>query len=92
MRRKNGADLHLGMNSSTGFLAVGGSRSAVLMGLYDDDAAPSEPASTTTLKFLDNPWRGAEAYHFFLLAQRQLYEGIIALRFSFCFVSSNIRW
>lgn len=24
---------------------------------------------------VDNAWRGAEAYHFFLLAQRQLYEG-----------------
>lgn len=24
---------------------------------------------------MDNAWRGAEAYHFFLLAQRQLYEG-----------------
>lgn len=24
---------------------------------------------------IDNAWRGAEAYHFFLLAQRQLYEG-----------------
>src|SRR5690606_12101327 len=25
-------------------------------------------------KSLDNPWRGAEAFHFFMLAQRQLYE------------------
>lgn len=24
---------------------------------------------------VDNAWRGAEAYHFFLLAQRQLYDG-----------------
>lgn len=24
---------------------------------------------------MDNAWRGAEAYHFYLLAQRQLYEG-----------------
>lgn len=26
-------------------------------------------------QIIDNAWRGAEAYHFFLLAQRQLYEG-----------------
>jgi WD repeat-containing protein 35 len=26
---------------------------------------------------MENPWRGAEAYHFFLLAQRQLYEGYV---------------
>ena len=24
---------------------------------------------------LDNAWRGAEAFHYFILAQRQLYEG-----------------
>ena len=24
---------------------------------------------------MDNSWRGAEAYHFLLLAQRQLYNG-----------------
>lgn len=26
-------------------------------------------------KWLDMPWRGAEAYHFLLLAQQQLYAG-----------------
>ncbi|KAH6588195.1 hypothetical protein BASA61_006004 [Batrachochytrium salamandrivorans] len=26
-------------------------------------------------KFLDNAWRGAEAYHFYILAQRQFYSG-----------------
>eukprot|EP00736_Rhodelphis_marinus_P014135 Rmarinus@m.4538 len=30
---------------------------------------------TANDKMLLTPWRGAEAYHFFLLAQRQLYEG-----------------
>ena len=24
---------------------------------------------------LDSAWRGAEAYHYYMLAQRQLYEG-----------------
>lgn len=26
-------------------------------------------------RIVDNAWRGAEAYHFFLLAQRQLHAG-----------------
>lgn len=28
-------------------------------------------------KIIDNAWKGAEAYHFFMLAQRQLYEGTL---------------
>ena len=31
--------------------------------------------NTSTEKMLNNPWRGAEAWHFYLLAQRQLYNG-----------------
>ena len=31
-------------------------------------------------KMLDNAWRGAEAFHFLILAQRQLYEGIYFFR------------
>eukprot|EP00753_Platysulcus_tardus_P015766 PLAT5272.2.p1 GENE.PLAT5272.2~~PLAT5272.2.p1 ORF type:complete len:1194 (+),score=710.47 PLAT5272.2:43-3624(+) len=34
-------------------------------------------AATGDDRALDAPWRGAEAYHFFILAQRQLYEGLI---------------
>ncbi|XP_060042583.1 WD repeat-containing protein 35 isoform X5 [Erinaceus europaeus] len=34
-----------------------------------------EEVLSTTSRFTDNAWRGAEAYHFFILAQRQLYEG-----------------
>lgn len=30
-----------------------------------------------TFRPLDQPWRGAEAFHFYLLAQRQLYEGFV---------------
>ncbi len=30
--------------------------------------------NTSTDKILNNPWRGAEAWHFYLLAQRQLYQ------------------
>ena len=28
-------------------------------------------------RILDNSWRGAEAYHFLMLCQRQLYEGFV---------------
>ncbi|KAM3870739.1 WD repeat-containing protein 35-like isoform 2-T2 [Diretmus argenteus] len=40
-----------------------------LAGLLEEDATSSDN------HIVDNAWRGAEAYHFFLLAQRQLYEG-----------------
>ena len=29
----------------------------------------------TDTSIIDSAWRGAEAYHFYLLAQRQLHEG-----------------
>ncbi|XP_031567757.1 WD repeat-containing protein 35-like isoform X2 [Actinia tenebrosa] len=46
--------------------------SSALDGLLEEDAIATEES-----KLIDNAWRGAEAYHFFLLAQRQLYEGYI---------------
>jgi WD repeat-containing protein 35 len=36
-----------------------------------------EDSITGREKDLETSWRGAEAYHFFLLAQKQLYEGYI---------------
>ena len=39
------------------------------------DSLITSDINTMSDKTLDNPWRGAEAYHFYLLAQRQLYEG-----------------
>jgi len=42
-----------------------------LAGLLEDDVRSS------TNRFADNAWRGAEAYHFFILAQRQLYKGSV---------------
>ncbi|MBZ3891275.1 WD repeat-containing protein 35, partial [Sciurus carolinensis] len=36
-----------------------------------------EEVLSPTSRFTDNAWRGAEAYHFFILAQRQLYEGYV---------------
>ena len=31
--------------------------------------------NTSSDKILNNPWRGAEAWHFYILCQRQLYLG-----------------
>ncbi|KAJ8290228.1 hypothetical protein GJAV_G00010260 [Gymnothorax javanicus] len=42
---------------------------SALDGLLEEDSA------TAHSRVVDNGWRGAEAYHFFLLAQRQLYDG-----------------
>ncbi|XP_068420229.1 WD repeat-containing protein 35 [Eschrichtius robustus] len=45
--------------------------SSALAGLLEEEVL------STTSRFTDNAWRGAEAYHFFILAQRQLYEGYV---------------
>ena len=37
------------------------------------DSLITSDINTSTDKALNNPWRGAEAWHFYLLAQRQLY-------------------
>ena len=59
--------------------AVGGSRSAALVGMYDDPSnvhLPQDGEKEASVRhYLDSPWKAAEAYHFLLLAQRQLYEG-----------------
>ncbi|MBN3313719.1 WDR35 protein, partial [Atractosteus spatula] len=44
---------------------------SALAGLLEEDATSSDN------RIIDSAWRGAEAYHFFLLAQRQLYEGYV---------------
>lgn len=44
---------------------------SALAGLLEEDALSSAN------RLIDNAWRGAEAYHFFILAQRQLYEGYV---------------
>jgi len=43
---------------------------SALAGLLEEDVA-----ALFDTKVIDNAWRGAEAYHFYLLAQRQLYAG-----------------
>jgi len=47
------------------------------------DLLESDNGLDLDTKIIDNAWRGAEAYHFFMLAQRQLYEGT-CLSFSEC--------
>jgi len=44
---------------------------SALAGLLEEDVA-----ALFDTKVIDNAWRGAEAYHFLLLAQRQLYAGL----------------
>jgi WD repeat-containing protein 35 len=43
-----------------------------MMGLLESDGRLD-----LDTKIIDNAWKGAEAYHFFMLAQRQLYEGTL---------------
>ncbi|KAI0210975.1 WD repeat-containing protein 35 [Lamellibrachia satsuma] len=48
----------------------GAEASSALAGLLEEDSI-----SISDTKFIDNAWHGAEAYHFYLLAQSQLFEG-----------------
>lgn len=43
-----------------------------------------EAASGSELKGRDNAWRGAEAYHFWLLAHQQLYNGQVSCCWGIC--------
>lgn len=43
---------------------------SALVGLLEEDST-----SISDSGLIDQAWRGAEAYHYFLLAQRQLYSG-----------------
>lgn len=43
------------------------------------DLLESDGALDFDTKIIDNAWKGAEAYHFFMLAQRQLYKGTFSL-------------
>ena len=44
---------------------------SALAGLLEEDQA-----SISDSKIIEGAWRGAEAYHFYLLAQKQLFDGI----------------
>lgn len=46
--------------------------SSSLAGMLNDDTT-----SFDDTKLLDQAWRGAEAYHLFLLSQKQLYQGYV---------------
>merc|ERR1712029_1164662 len=49
----------------------GGTRSTALMGLLEDTGTVNDVGT------LDNAWRGAQAFHFLMLCQRQLYERFV---------------
>jgi WD repeat-containing protein 35 len=53
--------------------AAAPSAAATLAGLMNAEAAAAGSRA------FDNAWRGAEAYHFWLLAHRQLYSGQVRL-------------
>ncbi|CAG0916326.1 unnamed protein product [Notodromas monacha] len=65
------------------------SKSSMLLGLGNESndsdgldlgmalGTDGQVAAPYQVSLLENPWRGAEAYHFFLMAQRQLYEGYV---------------
>lgn len=46
---------------------------SALAGFLEEDTA-----AVSDTKLIENAWRGAEAYHFYLLAQRQLQEGSVS--------------
>lgn len=53
------------------------------MGLMESD-----DALDFDTKIIDNAWKGAEAYHFFMLAQRQLYKGtFMPILYYFSYIS-----
>ncbi len=62
---------------------VPGLRSSALIGLVGEDSSSSSFAPgvaggvTGEARIVDNAWRGAEAFHFLMLCQRQLYEGFV---------------
>ena len=45
--------------------------------ILDDGGIHSTDVPGGHGRILDNSWRGAEAYHFLMLCQRQLYEGFV---------------
>ena len=45
--------------------------------ILDDGGINSTDVPGGHGRILDNSWRGAEAYHFLMLCQRQLYEGFV---------------
>jgi len=63
-------DMMKGVDGSSDGLHTNTSSTAALAGLLREDYDSSADSM-----FIDNAWRGAEAFHFYLLAQRQLLEG-----------------
>jgi len=67
-KRALNTEMHTGHHDSTYTSKTMAAQT--LDGLMTLDAAAQDNSST-----MENPWHGAEAYHFWLLAHRQLYDG-----------------
>jgi WD repeat-containing protein 35 len=52
---------------------------SALAGFLEEDSA-----SISDTKLIDNAWRGAEAYHFYRLAQSQLYNNLVDASMKTC--------
>ena len=57
-------------------VGAAGSRSSALMGLMEMETSGMGD-TTSNSSIVDSAWRGAEAFHFLMLCQRQLYEGYV---------------
>ncbi len=57
---------------------IQGVRSSALIGLVGGDGGGTGSAGVTgEARIVDQAWRGAEAFHFLMLCQRQLHEGFV---------------
>lgn len=71
-----------GLNAAAA--AAGGGKSAgsaVAAAVTGGAGSTGTSSSSSSLRTLDAAWQGAEAYHFFLLSQRQLYNGDVESTF-----------
>ena len=65
------------LSSSKAKVAAGAQASKALEGMLNEESQ----IAVSDSKILDNAWRGAEAYHFYMLCQRQLRAGAIEAAF-----------
>jgi WD repeat-containing protein 35 len=70
--KKKMLDVSMTKATATG---VGGTTTAAQVTAQTLESLVQHDAATGENRALDNPWRGAEAYHLYLLAHRQLYTG-----------------
>jgi hypothetical protein len=57
---------------------------SALAGFLEEDAS-----ALSDTKIIDNAWRGAEAYHFYILAQRQLHDGAYTVLYTILIIKNE---